>query len=88
MGPWSTGIGRTRADHPCGLGRPTVTLRAMTRISIDLGPGSDGQPNGKISGKVWQSTSFTGWLELIRLLEDELASIEAGAGGTPTADEP
>lgn len=69
-------------------GRPTFTLSVMTRITIDLGPGLDSQPKGKISGSVWQSTSFNGWLELIRLLEDELASIEAGASGPPAADEP
>ncbi len=63
-------------------------LSAMTRITIDLGPGPDGQPNGHISGKVWRSTGFTGWLELTRLLEDELAAIEGGGGAQASAGEP
>jgi hypothetical protein len=69
-------------------GRPGFTLSMMTRITIDLGPGPDGQPNGKVSGSVCQLTSFNGWLELVRLLEDEFASIENGAGGPPLRTNP
>jgi hypothetical protein len=46
----------------------------MSTIRIELGAGPDGQPVGHLTGEVVQPTGFTGWLELIRLLDEELAA--------------
>jgi hypothetical protein len=43
----------------------------MTKIVIDLEPGPDGQPLGRLRA-TGRPLPFAGWLELIRLLEDEL----------------
>jgi hypothetical protein len=48
----------------------------MTKIVIDLEPGPGGQPVGKLRS-TGPSLPFAGWLELVRLLEQELG----GAGG-------
>ena len=44
----------------------------MTQIIIDLEPGPDGQPAGQLTTGTGQIIGFTGWLHLIRLLEDQL----------------
>lgn len=44
----------------------------MTQIIIDLEPGPDGQPDGQLTTGTGQIIKFTGWLHLIRLLEDQL----------------
>ena len=44
----------------------------MTQIIIDLEPGPDGQPVGQLATGTGQVIRFTGWLHLIRLLEDQL----------------
>jgi hypothetical protein len=43
----------------------------MTEIVINLARGPDGQPVGKLRAAE-RALPFTGWLDLIRLLEDEL----------------
>jgi hypothetical protein len=43
----------------------------MTQIVIDLAQGPDGEPVGRLRGAD-RELPFTGWLDLIRLLEDEL----------------
>lgn len=45
----------------------------MTQIAIQLEPGPDGQPAGQLTTSTGHVTAFTGWLHLIRLLEDQLA---------------
>ena len=44
----------------------------MTQIIIDLEPGPEGQPAGQLTTGTGQIIGFTGWLHLIRLLEDQL----------------
>jgi hypothetical protein len=44
----------------------------MTQIVIQLEHGPDGQPAGQLTSGTGQVIAFTGWLHLIRLLEDEL----------------
>ena len=46
---------------------------------ISLGPGPDGQPVGKLRSALGPVTGFTGWLELIRLLESELRACDDAA---------
>lgn len=45
----------------------------MTQIVITLEPGPDGQPAGQLTTTAGRVIAFTGWLHLIRLLEDQLA---------------
>lgn len=60
----------------------------MTQIMIHLESGPDGQPAGQLTTGTGQIIGFTGWLHLIRILEDELrqASLQPGTG--PFADPP
>jgi hypothetical protein len=44
----------------------------MTEIVIQLEHGPDGQPAGQMTTGTGQVVAFTGWLHLIRLLEDQL----------------
>ena len=46
----------------------------MTRIVIDLERGPDGQPAGQLQAS-GPPMPFAGWLELVRLLEQELGAI-------------
>jgi hypothetical protein len=63
----------------------------MTRIVIDLAQGPDGEPVGRLRG-VGRELPFTGWLDLIRLLEDELLLAADAASqprpGSPPAAQP
>jgi len=54
----------------------------MTEIMISLRMGPDGQPTGRLRRDSGGVVSFTGWLELIRALEEELQS----AGADPSSD--
>ena len=44
----------------------------MTAIVINLGRGPEGQPVGHLRTATGPTIPFTGWLDLIRALEDEL----------------
>ena len=44
----------------------------MTEIVINLERGPDDQPAGQLRTGSGQIVSFTGWLNLIRVIEDEL----------------
>jgi hypothetical protein len=44
----------------------------MTEIVISVERGSDGQPVGWLRTSSGEVVEFTGWLRLIRALEDEL----------------
>lgn len=44
----------------------------MTEIVIKLERGPDDQPTGQLRTGSGQIIAFTGWLNLIRVLEDEL----------------
>jgi hypothetical protein len=44
----------------------------MTEIVIKLERGPDDQPAGQLTTGSGQIIAFTGWLHLIRLLEDQL----------------
>ena len=44
----------------------------MTEIVINLERGPDDQPAGQLRTESGQIVSFTGWLNLIRVIEDEL----------------
>jgi hypothetical protein len=44
----------------------------MTQILITLERGPDGQPTGQLTTGTGHAVAFTGWLHLIRLLEDQL----------------
>ena len=54
----------------------------MTEIVINLERGPDDQPAGQLRTGSGQIVPFTGWLNLIRVLEDELRrSPGAGSAG-------
>jgi hypothetical protein len=55
----------------------------MTEITINLARGPDGQPVGRLR-VAERALSFTGWLDLIRLLEDELRLADGPAGERQT----
>jgi hypothetical protein len=64
----------------------------MTKIVINLKRGPDDQPTGQLTTGSGQIIPFTGWLNLIRVLEDELhqspqpSSVDAGAGPPATSE--
>ena len=62
----------------------------MTQIVINLEPGPDGQPTRQLTAGVGQAVAFTGWLHLIRLLEDQLAQAPrpSGVPRPPGSQEP
>jgi hypothetical protein len=55
----------------------------MTQIVIQLEDGPDGQPAGQMTTGAGQVVAFTGWLHLIRLLEDQLGHAPRPPGATP-----
>ncbi len=57
----------------------------MTEIVINLERGPDGQPTGHLRAQPASAAPFTGWLGLIRLLEDQLRA-EDGRGGSGAPD--
>jgi len=59
----------------------------VTEIVIWLRPGPGGQPIGNLRSAPRPAAEFTGWLELIRLLESELrASDDAADSDEPGQD--
>ena len=44
----------------------------MTVIVINLERGPEGQPVGRLRKESGRTVPFTGWLDLVRVLEDEL----------------
>jgi hypothetical protein len=48
----------------------------MTQILINLERGADGQLAGQLTTGAGEVVVFTGWLHLLRLLEDEARAIE------------
>ena len=48
----------------------------MTEIVINLERGPDGQPTGHLRARRDSAAPFTGWLNLIRLLEDQLPATD------------
>jgi hypothetical protein len=65
----------------------------MTEVVISLGRGPENQPVGWLKNASGDVVEFTGWLKLIRLLEDELReswSLRADdpGGGSPAAPAP
>ena len=55
----------------------------MTEIVIQLEHGPDGQPAGQLTTGTGQVVAFTGWLHLIRLLEDELGQAPPPPAAAP-----
>jgi hypothetical protein len=53
----------------------------MTQILIHLERGADGQLAGHVTTGAGEVVVFTGWLHLLRLVEDEARAIE-----TPSFD--
>jgi len=58
----------------------------MTQIIIDLEPGPGGQPAGQLTTGTGQIIRFTGWLHLIRLLEDQLGRRPPQPSADPATD--
>jgi hypothetical protein len=65
----------------------------MTKIVINLKRGPDDQPTGQLTTGSGQIIPFTGWLNLIRVLEDELhqspqppGAGDASAGSSTTPE--
>lgn len=61
----------------------------MTEIVINLERGPDDQPTGQLTTRSGQTILFTGWLHLIRVLEDQLRqspqlAIAGDAGAGPS----
>jgi hypothetical protein len=60
----------------------------MAEIMINFEPGPDEQPVGRLRTGSGQVIQFTGWLSLIRILEDELCAAprppDAGPAGSTT----
>jgi hypothetical protein len=55
----------------------------MTQIVIRLEHGPDGQPVGQLTTGTGHVVAFTGWLHLVRLLEDQLAQAPRQPTATP-----
>jgi hypothetical protein len=55
----------------------------MAKIVINFERGPDEQPAGRLTLGSGQVVEFTGWLSLIRLLEDELHRAPQPPGGGP-----
>ena len=60
----------------------------MTQITIHLEPGPEGQPAGQLTTAAGHAVAFTGWLHLIRLLEDQLRQAPPQPGTGPFPDPP
>jgi hypothetical protein len=55
----------------------------MTEVVISLRMGPDGQPVGRLRRGSGRVVPFTGWLQLIRALEEELEA----AAADPSSDD-
>ncbi len=60
----------------------------MTAIVIHLGRGPEGQPVGHLRAGSGPTVPFTGWLDLIRVLEDELRTADGTADAGASDDHP
>lgn len=60
----------------------------MTEIVINLERGPDDQPTGQLRTGSGQIITFTGWLNLIRVLEDQLRESPQPPEAGPTGDAP
>lgn len=60
----------------------------MTEIVIHLERGPEDQPVGRLTTGTGQDVRFTGWLSLIRLLEDELPHAPRHERQDPADDSP
>lgn len=69
----ATGAPGTQGTAYCSCSAPTG--RAMTEIVINLERGPDDHPVGKLRTGTGQIIPFTGWLHLIRVLEDQLLQV-------------
>ena len=58
----------------------------MTEIVINLERGPDDQPTGQLRTGSGQIVPFTGWLNLIRVLEDELRRLPRSPGAGPVGE--
>jgi hypothetical protein len=52
----------------------------VNEIVINLERGPDGQPTGRLRAQPGSAAPFTGWLDLIRLLEDQLRAADGHSG--------
>ena len=55
----------------------------MTHITIRLERGPDDQPAGRLKTTTGQVIQFTGWLNLIRVLEDQLRQAPRSPDANP-----
>lgn len=60
----------------------------MTAIVIHLERGPEGQPVGHLRTGSGLTVPFTGWLDLIRVLEDELRTAGGAADAGASDDHP
>ena len=60
----------------------------MTEIVINFERGPDGQPTGHLRAQPDSAAPFTGWLDLIRLLEDQLRAADGHGGSGGPGGEP
>jgi hypothetical protein len=60
----------------------------MTVIVINLERGPEGQPVGRLRKESGQTVPFTGWLDLVRVLEDELRAAGEPAGTCASDNHP
>lgn len=60
----------------------------MTVIVINLERGPEGQPVGRLRKESGQTVPFTGWLDLVRVLEDELRAAGESAGTCASDNHP
>jgi hypothetical protein len=62
--------------HTAPIGGVRPGRRPITQILINLERGADGQLAGQLTTGAGEVVVFTGWLHLLRLLEDEVRAIE------------
>jgi hypothetical protein len=60
----------------------------VTEIVINFARGPDGQPTGHLRAQPGSAAPFTGWLDLIRLLEDQLRAADGHGGSGGPGGEP
>ena len=60
----------------------------MTVIVINLERGPEGQPVGRLRKESGQTVPFTGWLDLVRVLEDELRAAGESTGTCASDNHP
>jgi hypothetical protein len=63
--------------------RTPVAHPGAVRILVDLERDPDGRVSGRIAGDDQQPVTFSGWLELLRLLEDRADASPQNRQETP-----